>query len=307
MKKKVDVIIPVHRPDGKFQKILDRLSQQTYPVSRIIVVNTDEASYPADSVREPDNMELYHVRREEFDHGGTRDMAARLSDADLMLFMTQDAVPEDTRLVEMLVGAFDEPGMAAAFARQLPVKTDSLTEQYTRAFNYPPKSRTKTSADIPKLGIKTYFCSNACAMYDREIYLSLGGFLPQSIFNEDMVYAATAIQAGYSVRYEAEARVIHSHNYSPMQQFHRNFDNGVSQAMNAGVFFGAEPAGEGLKLVKGTTSYLVKHGGILELPRFFATTVCKAAGFYLGLSYSRLPKSAVRKLSMNKEYWNQEN
>ena len=141
--KTVDVIIPVHHPDAKFQKILNRLNRQTYQVSRIIVVNTDRESYPAAKITPPANMELYHVQKEDFDHGGTRDMAAHLSEADYLLFMTQDAIPADPYLVERLVGAFEEPGTAAAFARQLPRSTDTRTEQYTRAFNYPAKSRRK--------------------------------------------------------------------------------------------------------------------------------------------------------------------
>ena len=208
-KKTVDVIIPASYPDEKLQKILDRLEKQTHPVERIIVINTDEAGFPK-NLRWPANMEVYHIAPEEFDHGATRDMAARKSTADLMLFMTQDAVPADTHLVEYLAKAFDDPLVAAAYARQLAKKTDSAIERFTRNFNYPAESRVKTQADIQALGIKTYFCSNSCAMYRKSTYEELGGFLPEAIFNEDMVFASTAINAGYSVAYVAEARVIHS-------------------------------------------------------------------------------------------------
>lgn len=47
-----------------------------------------------------------------------------------------------------------------------------------------------------------------------------------------MILAGRMVQAGYKVAYAAEARVIHSHNYSGLQQFHRNFDLAVSQADN---------------------------------------------------------------------------
>lgn len=174
-KKTVDVIIPVSYPDEKLQKILDRLEKQTHPVERIIVINTDEAGFPK-NLRWPANMEVYHIAPEEFDHGATRDMAARKSTADLMLFMTQDAVPADTHLVEYLAKAFDDPLVAAAYARQLAKKTDSAIERFTRNFNYPAESRVKTQADIQALGIKTYFCSNSCAMYRKSTYEELGGF-----------------------------------------------------------------------------------------------------------------------------------
>ena len=105
-----------------------------------------------------------------------------------------------------------------------------------RSFNYPEQSSVKSLADIDKYGIKTYFCSNVCAAYDKGIYLKTGGFTERAIFNEDMICAGTMIQKGYSVVYAADARVYHSHNYSGKQQFHRNFDLGVSQAGASGNF-----------------------------------------------------------------------
>ena len=97
-KKIVDVIIPVSYPDEKLQKDFRPAGKADHPVERIIVINTDEAGFP-NNLRWPANMEVYHIAPEEFDHGATRDMAARKSTADLMLFMTQDAVPADTHLV----------------------------------------------------------------------------------------------------------------------------------------------------------------------------------------------------------------
>ena len=46
-----------------------------------------------------------------------------------------------------------------------------------------------------------------------------------------MVYAGNLCQKGYAIMYVPEAGVIHSHNYTCMQQFHRNFDLGVSQLL----------------------------------------------------------------------------
>ena len=63
------------------------------------------------------------------------------------------------------------------------------------------------------------------------MYEALGGFSRRTIFNEDMILAGQMVQAGYKVAYAAEARVIHSHNYSGLQQFHRNFDLAVSLSL----------------------------------------------------------------------------
>ena len=50
------------------------------------------------------------------------------------------------------------------------------------------------------MGIKTYFCSNVCAAYKKEVFRKLGGFERQVNFNEDMLFAAKAVQAGWKDR-----------------------------------------------------------------------------------------------------------
>ncbi len=299
----VDVLIPAYHPDEKFQTLLDRLSAQTYPIRRIIVINTDREGYPESKIREPEQMELFHIEKDEFDHGTTRSRAAARSEADLMLFMTQDAVPADRHLVERLVKAFEDPTIGAAYARQLPHKEHSLIEKYTRAFNYPPKSRVKRAADLEELGIKTFFCSDACAMYRKSIYEELDGFLPDAIFNEDMLYASKLIYAGYGIAYCADARVIHSHEYSGIEQLRRNFDNGVSQKINFREFGNLPSYGEGKKLVLGTAAYLIRKGRPLMCLRLFWLSGCKLTGFLLGKRYYLLPKPLIRKLTMNQGYW----
>ncbi len=70
------------------------------------------------------------------------------------------------------------------------IKRYNPVEAYTRIFNYPKESRIKSKEDLPKLGIKTFFCSNVCAAYRKSEYNALGGFPLHTIFNEDMIFAS---------------------------------------------------------------------------------------------------------------------
>lgn len=309
---KADVIIPVYRPDEKFSELLRRLLKQTYPVNRIIIMNTerqlwDDAEYAAlfeENNRAGTEFSVYHVAKQEFDHGGTRNLGITHSDADICICMTDDAVPADRRLVEELVKALEaEDDIAVAYARQLPAADCGPVERRTRAFNYPAESRVKSAADLETLGIKTYFCSNVCAAYRRDVYGKLGGFTAKTIFNEDMVYAAAAVSAGYRIAYAADARVIHSHNYSAVEQLRRNFDLAVSQADHPEVFGGLSSEGEGLRLVADTAAWLFKTGRWYLLPELFIKSGFKYAGYRLGKSYRRLPEKLILKLTMNRTYW----
>lgn len=178
-----------------------------------------------------------------------------------------------------------------------------MIERYTRGFNYPEQSQVKTKEDLPRLGIKTYFCSNVCAVYRRGRYLELGGFIRRTIFNEDMIFAAKAIQAGYSVLYAADAKVIHSHNYSPMEQFRRNFDLAVSQKDHPEVFSGLRSEGEGIRLVKETAGYLIRSGRGLLVFKLVIDSGCKYMGYLAGKRYKRLPRWLILRCTMNRNYW----
>ena len=145
---------------------------------------------------------------------------------------------------------FAMPSVRAAYARQLPKPDCKLLERFTRNFSYPARSDIKDKDDLPTAGIKTFFCSNVCAAYDRKTLEKLGGFPKRTIFNEDMIYGGNLVRNGYAIAYAADAKVLHSHNYSCKKQFQRNFDLGVSQAEHPEIFSEYPSEGEGIKLVK---------------------------------------------------------
>lgn len=306
--KTVDVIVPVYKPDEKCKKLIERLHRQSYPVQRIILINTEKSYFDeffgnSDFLKQYDNLLIRHITAEEFDHGGTRRMGVELSDADYFICMTDDAVPVDDKLVEALLRPLLEGRAAAAYARQLPGKDATPAERYTRYFNYPPEAVIKSAEDIPVLGIKTFFCSNVCAAYDRRVYERVGGFEKHMIFNEDMVNARHLLDAGEKIAYVSEARVIHSHHYGNWQQLQRNFDLGVSQAQFPEVFGGISSSSEGVKMIKNMTGYLFRKGNALQIPGMIVNNGFKFAGYQLGKHYKRLPMWVVRKVTMNPKYW----
>lgn len=305
----VDIIIPIYKPDKKLLTLLDRLKKQTVLPRRIILMNTEEKYfeqfvYGTDFANRYREAEVFHVSKKEFDHGKTRHLGVCKSDADVFVMMTQDAMPADRRLIENLLKGLEGDKRAVCYARQLPSAGSNEIERFGRAFNYPETSKIKSRADLESMGIKTFFCSNVCAAYKRSIYDELGGFVRHTIFNEDMIYAAGAVNAGYEIAYEAGARVIHSHNYTCMQQLRRNFDLGVSQAEYASVFASVSSVSEGKRYVLQTASYLKEKGKAFRIPYLFLQSGCKFLGYQLGKHYRSLPEKAVLFCTSNKEYWN---
>lgn len=308
-RKKVDVVIPTYKPGKKFSRLLKMLQRQTWPVGKIIVMNTEKSFWNEHGFEGIKNLEVHHLTKEEFDHGETRNRGMRFSRADIVVFMTDDAVPADEHLIEALVKAFEQRGpqgeaVIMAYARQLPDKDCPLAEWYTRSFNYPEESCVKTRADLEQMGIKTFFASNVCCAYDREKFWFQGGFIRRTIFNEDMIFAGKALlQDDYAVAYVAGARVIHSHNYNCRQQFKRNFDLAVSQADHPELFGCVRSESEGIRLVKSTARFLIRRGKPWLVPGLVVKSGFKFLGYRAGKCYRLLPKWLILKLTMNREYW----
>lgn len=299
----VDVMIPTYKPDETFKGLLLRLRQQSCPIQNIFIINTEEAFWDRSLEREIPGVHVEHVTRESFDHGGARRRLAKRSRADYMLFMTQDALPADDYLVEELLKPFAHPSVKAAYARQLPAEKCSILERYARKFNYPTEPDIKDQNDLPRMGVKTFFCSNVCAMYERRTYEKLGGFVDRTIFNEDMIYGGTLVQNGYAIAYAADAKVIHSHNYNCLQQFRRNFDLGVSQAEHPEIFAQYPSEGEGMRLVKKSAAHVLQIGRPWLLWKLFWQSAFKYAGYFLGKRYRHLPRGIVEICTMNRSYW----
>ena len=147
--------------------------------------------------------------------------------------------------------------------------------------------------------VRAVFFSNVASAVRRDDYLDVGGFPARTIMNEDMILCARLLRADRRVAYVSAARVRHSHNYTPAQQFHRYFDIGVFFSRHADLMPTTSPTGEGRRLVLGLLAWLLVHGYWDWIPRAVADTACKYLGFKLGKMERRLSPSLKRRLALH--------
>ena len=167
----------------------------------------------------------------------------------------------------------------------------------------PTKPYTEDVLGLPVINIRYVPLSNAFPAATKRLMDIVGSILAIAISSPVMIYGGRLIRLGYAIRYVASASVIHSHNYSNGEQFHRYFDNGVSQAMHPEIFKGVPSAREGKKLVSRTRHYLSSIGRGYLIPHLYMQSFCKLAGFRLGKAYRILPKALVMKCTWNKDFW----
>ncbi|WP_188963941.1 glycosyltransferase family 2 protein [Deinococcus aquiradiocola] len=303
---KIFVVIPVYKPDKKIWKIID-YSRASNLKPYIKIIESDQ-SLIFTSKELYVNTEFFNISQDEFNHGGTRNLGAKLasqSGADVLVFMTQDAVPHDSGWLEKLVEPIRTGEAVATFARQLPRPGASLLEQFSRDFNYPSISRVRDRQDIPAMGVKAFFFSNVCSAVRADVFWELGGFPDNVIMNEDMMMAAKILRAGYSIKYVAESEVVHSHDYTLKQQFRRNFDVGAFFADAGSMLDGAAVGGEGLRFVREQVRYVLSRGRPALIPLVVAEAAVKFTAFQLGKRHRFLPLSVKKRMSMHSYHWDQ--
>ena len=302
-----DVIIPTFRPDTeKLSELLEKLYAQTRRPGRILLVNTNRDYWDTELEKSFPEISVIHVSEEEFDHGGSRNLGYRAGDGEIVVFMTQDAIPADENLIENLCRHFDNEMAAvtgAVYARQSANEEDGWLEAETRKFNYPETMKISSAENVDSLGIKGYFCSNTCAAYRRAALDEAGGFCDPCIFGEDMLAAADLIHNGYQIIYEPEAVVFHSHHNDLAQHFRRNFDIGVMHQRNCWLFGRISGTHEGVRLVASLAKKAVRSSHAGYLPELFIVSAVKFAGYQLGKRYDRLPRSLIHRFSANKYFW----
>ncbi|WP_226793498.1 glycosyltransferase family 2 protein [Bacillus sp. B1-b2] len=298
---KVSVLIPTYNAGTDIIDLLRAIYNQKLKQQNeleVIIIDSSSTDHTVETVKTKfPKTKVIVIPNKEFDHGGTRNALYTLSTGELLLYMTQDAIPADEYLIENLISSFEDEKVMISFARQLPKSDAAPLEVFARNFNYPSVSILKSKEKIKELGIKTFFNSNVCSMYRRSLFTKFKGFREKIILNEDMILASEAILNDYYVYYNAEAKVYHSHNYNLKQQSKRYFDIGMAFQETEHLLSMASNEKEGIKMVFNQIKYLYKNKKISLIPYSIVESGIKFISYNLGKRHTIFPHHIKQKLS----------
>lgn len=278
----ISIIIPTLNAGVYLERLLHALTTQDLKVKEIIIVDSSSEDETLEIAKRFDNVKTILIPRKDFNHGRTRNLAAKEAKGEILMFMTQDAIPSDNRLVRKLTEPLQKLEIAATFGRHVPRRDASPPEVFARQFNYPAKGFVKGKEDIEKYGIKTFFLSNVCSAYKRASFFEVGMFPENIRANEDMLITIKLILNGYKVAYVPEARVIHSHKHSLLEQFIRYYNIGSSLKNCEWILKYARPEKEGFKLIKKQIDFVIRQRKYQWIPYILAESLTKYIGFRIG-------------------------
>ncbi len=295
---RVSVIIPTKNGERYIRDLLESLRSQTVKAEIIVI---DSSSRDRTPYIAKDYADVFvSIREEEFNHGTTRNLGVEISKGDIVVFFSQDALPENERTLENLIKPILEGKVVLSYARHIPPPGTKPPELFFRLFSYPPMSEIRSIEDIPKYGLRTFSNSNVCSAYLKSALLEIGGFR-RVIISEDLLACAMLILRGYKVMYNAKARVFHAHDYSPARLFQRYFSIGVFYAENSWIKrYGGR--GDTLRFIIEQMEFLAENSSFW-IPYAMFENVVRVLGLVMGLNYRFIPKSFLGILSGYKYYF----
>lgn len=277
MKTNVSVIIPTLNAGVQLRRLLDALAEQTVKPAEILVVDSESADHTCEIAWDA-GASVIPIARSEFDHGRTRDMALRRSQGDIVVFMTQDALPTSQYFLENLIAPFEDGRIAAASGRQIAYPEARAYERAVRAHNYPAEELVWEFDDVQRLGVRAFRLSDVCAAYRRDAYLDAGGFDYPILTNEDMLIAEKLLRKGYRLAYAAKASVYHSHEFTWMQEYRRNYIIGRTMKRYEARFHYVSEMGTGVRLVRDVMADLAKERRFAECIFFAMNCAARLLG-----------------------------
>lgn len=256
----VDIICPLYQAENYIVSLHQSLlKQKNVKINKIQYILTKSVDR-SEEILKKNNLNYEVIEKKDFSHSLVREKAALKSEADIICFISQDIVIESDNWLEKLVKPIIEGKVEATYSRQL-TKFNNI-EKYTRECNYPDKSMIKSKKDINKLGLKTFFFSDASSAIKTDIFKKLNGYDGKNLpINEDMYLAYKLIMNDYKIKYCADSIVYHSHKFSLKELYDRYKLTGIFLKENTYLDkYGITSSGSGM------AKYILKR--ILQEKRF---------------------------------------
>ncbi|MEW6428528.1 MAG: glycosyltransferase [Thermodesulfobacteriota bacterium] len=298
---KVSVVVPILNAAAHLEALLTALQRQTpLPPSEIILVDSGSTDASLAIAGKFANTRI--VPLSNFSHGRSRNLGARAASGEIVVFLSQDALPKDNFWLQELLRPFFDPQTVGTYSRQIPWPDALFAEKFFLATRFPagPAIRREKPARA-ELTLEDVFFSNVSSAIRRSTLLRYP-FDETLIMSEDQKFSKDVLNAGYAVVYAPDSVVIHSHAYTLLSLFRRYFDSVYSLTQ----IFPAHGVGTSAAI---GSSYIRKEALFViracpqKIPYYVCYNLAKAAAGVLAHLAPHLPKFLLRRLSLHSYHW----
>ncbi len=228
----VSIVIPAFNGFEDLSRLIPVLKKQKrVNLSEIIVIDSGSTDGTVEYI-EKEKCTVIRIRQEEFSHSYARNLGASKAKGKYVLFMTQDALPENETWLAKMIQPLKEGIAVAVSCRQIPRNDCDLYGKVAGHFHseymlFPYGDRILTAPTVWEMNNvrkNAQLDDVACAI-NKEVFCA---FQYRGDYAEDLDLGIRLIKAGYHLSLLNSAKVIHSHKRSAYYHLRRAIvDNAV--------------------------------------------------------------------------------
>jgi glycosyltransferase involved in cell wall biosynthesis len=212
------VVIPTLNGGSLIKRCIESvLDQQTNFEYEVLVVDSSSNDGSIEEIAASPRVRTVRIDREEFGHGKTRNLGARLARGEFVAYLTQDAIPDNNFWLRNLVAPMLEDGKVAgvfgahmAHSHHSPLVAMDMESHF---YEWIAKSHRLPICTNGRSEIMDHerFYSNNNSCLRRSVWESIP--FPDVKYGEDQVWADLILMAGYKKAFAPMSIVRHSHEY----------------------------------------------------------------------------------------------
>ncbi len=300
MKTDVSIILLTINGGSRLEELMQSIRTQRYNGKMEIIAIDSGSQDNTVEILEKYGAEIFKIKPEEFHHSKTRNLGAQKSKGDILVYLTQDALPVDDCFLINLLKPLDKETADVVYGRQIANHDSNKMDIFFYSYYYPQKRRIlkKNHANNPKkFYMENIFVSDVCSAIKREVWDSVP-FDNDVPMAEDKDFALKALLAGYKIIYEPKAAVYHSHNYSLSSLFRRRFKDGAAFTSIAleGEY---DYVNKGMSYFLEQMKYFIKNKYFLHIPYALIYNFVYFSAVFLGNNQKYLPSFIKNHLFKN--------
>ena len=224
------LVIPTWNGGPLLGRVLEAVDRQPHAVDlERIAIDSGSTDGSVETLLKH-GFDVEHIPQREFSHGGTRDRAIEKARGDVVVLLTQDALPADEQWLDALLSAYADPSVGAAYCKQIPRDDCNpfiahRIAEWTAGRSEKVVQKACTREEFeglePMQRLQRCAYDNVAGSVRRAAWTEHRfGHHP---FGEDVAFGKKLILGGWDIVFEPGAAVVHSHNRSPQAEGKRIF------------------------------------------------------------------------------------
>jgi rhamnosyltransferase len=231
MKCDASIVLLTLNGERYLAEVLAAIERQTLRPAQVFAIDSGSSDATL-GILEQAGVSVQHIPTQEFGHGRTRNLAARRATGSRLVFLTQDASPANEHWLARLLAPLDSfPRVAGCYSRHIPRVGSDLLEASDLQAGFKSVRQVRTLPADPEDYRAHVFdhirFSNSSSAYPKTLLLEnpFDELLPMG---EDQEWAKRMIERQWSIVYEPESIVRHSHDHTLAQKHARHYQMGLA-------------------------------------------------------------------------------